>query len=395
MAKEITVSSNHPISSARSWKMTLASRYPELGPRFVFVSGGSGARELSQHLIRYTYRSSHILPMFDDGGSSRHIRNSFHIPPPGDLRNRMMALADTSEGGHPAVQKLFGTRLAQETSREELLQELFELVQGTHPLMQSMEKRFKELIRSYLQVFYEKLPSSFDLRGGNLGNFILTGGLLLHKNFDTVLYVLQELVKVRGRIIPVCEGNYFLRAVFSDQSILDGQQRITKEMHLPIQEIRYLEEKESQWSEVTPLASSSAISSIRKGDILVYCMGSFFTSILSVLGVNGIAEAIRKTQIPKVWIMNPKQDFETKDLETEDLVRAFCRTLTGKEDFSLLKEYVHYIICDTEEKESPNRLKIDLDFFRKWGIQVFDYPSLDAQLHYQPEKLLRILFSIL
>ncbi|MEK7484152.1 MAG: gluconeogenesis factor YvcK family protein [Planctomycetota bacterium] len=395
MAQDQIISAAHPVSSARSWKMTLASRYPELGPRIVLVSGGSGARELSQHLIRFTYRSSHLIPMFDDGGSSRHIRNHFHIPPPGDLRNRMVALSDSSEGGHPAVQKLFTTRLAQEGESPALHQELTQFVQGNHPLMHAMEKRFKQLICSYLQVFYEHLPKSFDLRGGNLGNFIITGGLLLHQNFDTVLYILQELVKVRGRIIPICEGNYFLRAVLNDQSFLDGQQRITREEHFPIQEIRYLEYLDSVPKELIPEASSSAFSVLRKGDLLVYTMGSLFTSLLPVLGVKGIAEAIRKAPIPKVLILNATEDPETRNFNGPEILRHFYRTLTGKDDFKQLSEYVHYIICDSRSSHLPGRIPVQPELLKEMGLQVFDGPYLDEQNHYIPEKLLRLLFAVL
>ena len=82
------------------------SRYrkaPELGPKILFFSGGSALNGLSQELKNYTYNSIHLVTPFDSGGSSAKLRHAFDMPAIGDLRSRMMALADETITGHPEV----------------------------------------------------------------------------------------------------------------------------------------------------------------------------------------------------------------------------------------------------------------------------------------------------
>src|SRR5690606_24138834 len=84
-----------------SLRVGRAERAPELGPRIVFFSGGSALRPLSRALKRYTHNSSHLITPFDSGGSSAEIRRAFNMLSLGDLRNRLVALAEESVRGNP------------------------------------------------------------------------------------------------------------------------------------------------------------------------------------------------------------------------------------------------------------------------------------------------------
>lgn len=77
-----------------SLRVGRAERAPELGPRIVFFSGGSALRPLSRVLKRYTHNSTHLITPFDSGGSSAEIRKAFHMLSIGDLRSRLVALAE-------------------------------------------------------------------------------------------------------------------------------------------------------------------------------------------------------------------------------------------------------------------------------------------------------------
>ena len=73
---------------------------PELGPRLTILSGGTGFNDTTRFLKHLTHRSTHLLTPFDSGGSSAILRTSFDMPAVGDLRSRIMALADESLAGH-------------------------------------------------------------------------------------------------------------------------------------------------------------------------------------------------------------------------------------------------------------------------------------------------------
>ncbi|MEG6550492.1 2-phospho-L-lactate transferase CofD family protein, partial [Desulfocurvibacter africanus] len=75
-------------------KLARFLRAPELGPKVLFFTGGTALKALSRRIIDYTHNSIHLITPFDSGGSSAKLRAAFDMPAVGDLRNRLMALAD-------------------------------------------------------------------------------------------------------------------------------------------------------------------------------------------------------------------------------------------------------------------------------------------------------------
>ena len=82
-----------------------ARRAPEKGPAILFFSGGTASRQLSRELIHYSHNSIHVITTFDSGGSSAELRRAFGMPAVGDLRNRLLALADRSPSGNAEVRQ--------------------------------------------------------------------------------------------------------------------------------------------------------------------------------------------------------------------------------------------------------------------------------------------------
>jgi 2-phospho-L-lactate transferase/gluconeogenesis factor (CofD/UPF0052 family) len=76
---------------------------PALGPRILFFSGGTALRGLSRLLPGWTERSIHLVTPFDSGGSSAALRRALGMPAVGDLRNRILALADVASPQGRAV----------------------------------------------------------------------------------------------------------------------------------------------------------------------------------------------------------------------------------------------------------------------------------------------------
>ncbi|HXS23823.1 MAG TPA: gluconeogenesis factor YvcK family protein, partial [Gemmatimonadales bacterium] len=65
------------------------------GPRIVAIGGGTGLSSLLRGLKTYTSNLSAIVTVADDGGSSGRLRTEFNMPAPGDIRNCLVALADS------------------------------------------------------------------------------------------------------------------------------------------------------------------------------------------------------------------------------------------------------------------------------------------------------------
>ena len=76
-------------------------------PKIVIIGGGTGLPVLLRGLKRYPVDITAIVTVADDGGSSGRIRDDLQIPPPGDVRNVLVALSDVE----PLVEKCSSTGL--------------------------------------------------------------------------------------------------------------------------------------------------------------------------------------------------------------------------------------------------------------------------------------------
>ena len=76
------------------------------GPNITVIGGGSGLPNLLRGLKRYSANITAVVTVADDGGSSGRLRNELGILPPGDIRNCLVALADSED----VMQKLMDYR---------------------------------------------------------------------------------------------------------------------------------------------------------------------------------------------------------------------------------------------------------------------------------------------
>ncbi|MCH8902160.1 MAG: YvcK family protein, partial [Chloroflexi bacterium] len=82
------------------------------GPKIVAIGGGTGLSTLLRGLKEHTGNLTAIVTVADDGGSSGRLRRELGLPPPGDVRNCIAALADAE----PLMTRLFQYRFTEEGS---------------------------------------------------------------------------------------------------------------------------------------------------------------------------------------------------------------------------------------------------------------------------------------
>ena len=126
--KPIRVTRN--VSLPDRLRLSRFQKAPELGPSILFFSGGSALRETSRVLKSYSHNTIHLVTPFDSGGSSAKLRQAFAMPAIGDLRSRLMTLADETITGHPEVYRLFTYRLPPDAASDQLRKQLAALVSG-------------------------------------------------------------------------------------------------------------------------------------------------------------------------------------------------------------------------------------------------------------------------
>ena len=285
---------------------------PEHGARVVAIGGGTGLSTLLRGLKLYTKNLTAIVTVADDGGGSGVLRQEMGMPPPGDIRHCMEALAN--------VEPLMG---------------------------QLLQYRFKE----------------GGLAGQSFGNLILAALNGILPTFDQAVEGMSQVLAITGRILPVTTENVLLEAEFENGATILGESRICqakKQQDCRIRCVRLLPEK--------PPALQAAIEAIEEAEMIIFAPGSLYTSIIPNLLVDGIAEAVRRSDALKVYACNIMTEAgETEGYTVSDHIRALfrhsypglfnlCLTNNGTIPQSVLQRYhqegSEAIFCDKAACES-------------------------------------------
>ena len=283
----------HP-EEDRLWE-TLYQRYCDNnGPRITAIGGGTGLAMLLRGLKKYSANLSAIVNVTDDGGSSGRLRENLDMLPPGDIRNCLLALADTE------------------------------------PLLE--------------KVFHYRFTAGEGLEGHNLGNLFLAA-LTDQFGFEGAIIAASKVLAVKGDVLPVTLANVNLVALFTNGCEVYGESQI------PLQRSRIARLRlEPDTSCIYPAAEQA----IRDAEIIVVGPGSLYTSILANLLVPGVSQAIRESSARKVYICNVMtQPGETDDFSAADHLQVIYDHIgPGLFDTvivnnslqipqSLLKKYLH------------------------------------------------------
>lgn len=396
MATEVFVTRRALLPDAD--RLARYSRDPENGPRLLFFGGGTALRDVSRHLVRYTHNSIHLLTPFDSGGSSAHLRKAFRMLAVGDLRNRLMALADHTVHGQPQIFELFAFRFPRDGESKVLLKRLRRMAEGIDPLVAAVEDPMRKIIRNHLRLFLEQMPASFDLRGANIGNLILTGGYLNQKrHIDPVVFLFSKLVEVRGVVRPVASSDLHLATELENGNVLVGQHLLTRRgehaIKSPVSRV-FLTKKVRRPEPVNLELRGKVRDLLRSAEAICYPMGSFYSSLIASLLPHGIGETIAELRVPKVYVPNTGDDPEQLGLSLSGAVeqlleylRAGCR---GKVDVA---DLLQYVLLDVRGGEYRRR---EIDAVRKLGVEIVDVPLVTpaSQPYWDADRLSEVLVSL-
>jgi uncharacterized cofD-like protein len=233
-------------------------------PRIVVIGGGTGLSVMLRGLKERELDITAIVTVADDGGSSGILRSELQIPPPGDIRNVLISLADV----------------------EPLLSQMFQY-------------RFK---------------AGKGLAGHSLGNLILAAMTDITGDFVSAVRELSRVFAVRGRVLPATSQAIVLKAEMTDGSIVEGESKIPKAGGI-IRRV-FIEPPD-----VEPLAE--ALKAVQEADAILLGPGSLYTSILPNLLVPGIAKAIMESTAVKIYVCNVMtQPGETDGYSVSDHLQA-------------------------------------------------------------------------
>ena len=215
------------------------------GPNIVAIGGGSGLPNLLRGLKHYSSNITAIVTAADDGGSSGRLRSELGILPPGDIRNCLVALADS----------------------EAVMQQL-------------MDYRFS---------------TNGQLDGHSFGNILIAALASIGGDFHKGVEAAGQLLAIRGRVVPSTTSDVTLVGRTVSGQRLIGESRVGSST----ERLRSL-----VLVPPDPPAHSDAIKAIEEADMLILGPGSLFTSIVPNLLVREVANAVARTSALKMYVCN-------------------------------------------------------------------------------------------
>ncbi|BDX01620.1 hypothetical protein MACH16_03680 [Marinomonas pontica] len=383
-------------SSLRIWRRMVmpdpirVHRYqslPEQGPKVLFFSGGSALNKISRVFKEYTHHSVHLVTPFDSGGSSARLRAAFDIPAVGDLRSRLMALADETVMGQPEVYALFTHRLAVDAEPAVLQAQLQQLVMGEHPLIETIPNPMKSLIQTQLGVTQARIHEDFDLRGASIGNLIMAGGYLNNQQqLDPIVFLFSRLVKALGEVKTTLDASLHLGVELENGDIVLGQHRITgKETDIlpsPIKRMWLNKGLRNRMPTNCTIADDRK-DAIETADLICYPPGSFYSSLLANLMPEGVGASISANPNPKVYLPNLGVDPEQQGLSMMERVVRLMSTISGDKETAGPYSVLDYLLLD----DAYDYGELDDALLARLNVTVIKTPLITEKPHKYDEHL--------
>ncbi|AHF08220.1 gluconeogenesis factor YvcK family protein [Desulfitobacterium metallireducens] len=233
------------------------------GPKIVVIGGGTGLSALLRGLKEYTCNLTAIVTVADDGGSSGKLRHEMGILPPGDVRNCLVALADT----------------------ENIMEHLFSY-------------RF----------------NTGTLKGHSLGNLLIAGLADTFGDFQKGIESVSKVFALRGNVYPSTLEQVILGAELADGTVIKGETAV-RDAEGRIKQV-FLEP-----SDCHPMPE--ALKALEEADLIVLGPGSLYTSVLPNLLVEGLRDKIKEVSAPCVYVCNiMTEPGETDDYTVADHLQA-------------------------------------------------------------------------
>jgi CofD-related protein of GAK system len=273
------------------------------------------------------------------------------------------------------------------------------MVEGSDPLIKDVPNPFRRIVRTHLRVFAENMPPSFDLRGASIGNLMLAAGYVMNeRDIDSVIYLFSKLVEVRGTVQPTVRDDLHLKAKLEDGTQIIGQHMLTGKETAPIKSavkelslVKDIEKAEPANCEIDDKVRKM----ILRADVIVFPMGSFFSSIIANLLPKGVGQAVRDAECPKVYIPNTGVDPEQIGLSLEQRVDKLLKHLKHDAgEGTPTDKLINFVLLDetARQRTKPSSFKAvgerGIDTLETRLISEQSTPEIDAEL------LARVLVSM-
>lgn len=315
------------------------------GPRIVALGGGTGLSTMLRGLKHYTSNLTAVVSVGDDGGGSGTLRTDMGILPPGDIRNCLVALANTYD----------------------LMEEL-------------MQFRFSD---GYL-------------KGQSFGNLFIAAMDGLSDDFEEAVTKMSKVLAITGQVLPVTLEDLRLEAKLKDGQVIRGESLIgvSSREDNPIVEIRVKPDNVR--------ATDKVLTEIENAQAIILGPGSLYTSVLPNLLIKDVARAINESKAVKIYVCNiMTQPGETDGFKVSGHLKAiFEQTDIKKIDYVVVNNAP---LIDDEAvriflKSGSKEVTLDREEVEKLGVKIVagDVISISSKsIRHHQHKLAKLLTDLI
>jgi uncharacterized cofD-like protein len=232
--------------------------------KIVVIGGGTGNFVLLSGLKNYPIDLTAVVAMSDDGSSTGILRDEFGVLPPGDARQCLVALSESTE----LMRELFNYRFDRGT-----------------------------------------------LNGHSFGNLFLTALEKITGSFEEAIEEASFVLKIKGKVLPVTTSDVRLCVKLNGGKVIKGESQID---NFPLND--YTEKK--FYLEPSAKLNPKVERAILAADLIVLSPGTLYTSLIPNLIVEGMPEALIKSKAKFIYVSNlVNKPGETDDWFLEDYLR--------------------------------------------------------------------------
>ena len=312
--------------------------------KVVVFGGGTGISYLLRGLKDFPVDITAVITVSDNGRSTGKLREEFHTPAVGDIRKVITNLSQIDE-----------------------------------PIKKMMSYRFN---------------TSSDLDGHAVGNLILTAMLDITGSLKDSISNLSKILDVRHTVLPISEdSDLTLMGLDTEGDVIEGEEQITKS-NKKFEKIFYKDE---------PKVLPEVINAINEADLIIFSMGSLFTSILPNIICNQVKEALDKSNAPIMYLCNiVTQPGETDNFTVGDHIKLLNRYLNKRNVDVVIannKKVSEEMAKRYENEEQKDPVLIDRKVLKEIGIELIEDDIIiiddDNTLKHDSLKLSSLIFSYL
>ncbi len=311
--------------------------------KVVIMGGGTGLSYLLKGLKEFPLDLTAVITVSDNGRSTGKLRQEFNTPAVGDVRQVITALSTIDE-----------------------------------PIKKMLSYRFE---------------TSSDLNGHAVGNLILTAMFDITGSLKDSIFSLSKLLDVKQKVLPISEDSSLtLMGTDTNGNVVEGEAQITKHP-VKFEKIYYKDE---------PIVLPEVLKALEEADLIIFSMGSLYTSVLPNIICKQVEQVLSKTKAPLMYVCNAvTQPGETDGYNVGDHIKLLNKYLKNKKIDVVIAsntEIEPEVVEKYQTKEQKDLVKIDYPVIQGLGTELIEEDLLiveDNILRHDSIKLGSLIFSYL